>query len=128
MKYSLLIAALLIILAVSSSWTIQPTITRQVGKEHSVIRLGLPKPSRKVFQQRGNMYLRISSNVFPVHQRTSYRMLHEVCCFSGRGWILTSQELLPLEDKEAQRIDLCSLYVKVSEVLWYRRYVGDAIV
>ena len=126
--------ALLIIVVVYSSWTTQQTMTRQVGEEHSVIRVGSRKFSKPGFQQRENMYLRISRNVFQVHRSTSYRMLHEVCYFSGRGWTLISPEILrtgfsaELEDKETQYIDLSSLYAKVSGVLWCKRYDRDAII
>ena len=121
--------ALLIIVVVSSSWTTQQIITRRVGKEHSVIRLGSSKTSRTGFQQHENMYLCISRNV--VHRSTSYKMLHEVSCFSGRSWTSISPEILrtvgSLEDKHSQCIDLSSLYVEVSGVLWCKRYDGDAV-
>ena len=128
----LLICALLIIVAVSSSWMIQPTETRQVGEEHSVIRLGSRKPSQTGFQQRENMCLCVSRNMLIPHQSTSYRTLHEACCFSGRGSMSTYQEVLRtghppgLEDEETQYIGLRSLYAKVSGVLWCKRYDGDA--
>ncbi len=126
----------LLIAAAYSSWTIQPTETRQVGEERSVIRLGLWKPCQTDFRQRENMYLHVNHGLLKPHQTTLSRMPREACCFSGRGWMSIYLETLRtgsvglltgLGDAEIACIRLCSLCAKASVVLWCRRYNENAI-
>ena len=68
-------SAVLIIVAVSSLWTIQPNETHQVGEMHLVMRLGSQKSCLTDFRQREHMYLHVSQNPPKPHQWTLYTTL-----------------------------------------------------
>lgn len=120
--------SLLIIVAVSSSWTIPPTEIIQVGEEPSVILLGSRKPSRTGFRQREDTYLHVSRKMLKPPRKTLYKTPREACCFSGHGWKVMRPGILPithpagLEDEETAFNGLYSLFAKVLGALWCNRY------